>query len=85
MAVYVYRCRNCQSPDVEVSHRMSENPEVRCDCGARRGRAVTPFGFALKGDGWAGKPERAGIGVEGKVPPARPVELGGTLDTSKRR
>lgn len=84
MALYVYRCRDCDADDVEVQHSMFDSPDVECDlCGAARSRVPVAFGVSLKGTGWASKP---GIeaGVEGKVPPARPVELGGTLDTGRR-
>jgi putative FmdB family regulatory protein len=83
MPVYVYRCRGCEAADVELSHSIHDDPEVVCVCGKVRRRVPFVPGVSLKGDGWAGRVSNAG--VEGKVPPARPVEFGGTLETGKRR
>lgn len=84
MVLYVYRCRVCDDV-VEVRHSIYDDPVVVCDgCGGERFRVPSKFGVSLKGDGWAGK-RSDGVGVEGKVPPARPVELGGTLDTGRGR
>jgi putative FmdB family regulatory protein len=84
MPAYVYRCRACDAADLEVVHSIHDDPEFVCECGELRRRVVFSPGVSLKGDGWAGKTVRS-VGVEGKVPPARPVEFGGTLDTGKRR
>lgn len=78
MPVYVYRCGVCDSVDREVSHRMSEDPQVVCVCGDVMFRVPQLAGLSLRGDGWAGRRSSAQVGVEGKVPPPRPVELGGT-------
>jgi len=85
MPAYVYRCRACDAADLEVVHSIHDEPAFLCDCGQERRRVLFAPGVSLKGDGWAGKTVRAGAGVEGKVPPARPVEFGGTLETGKRK
>lgn len=83
MPAYVYRCRECEAGDLDVVHSIHESPTFICDCGTERYRVVFAPGISLRGSGWAGK--SAGAGIEGKVPPARPAELGGTLDTGKKR
>jgi putative FmdB family regulatory protein len=84
MPAYTYRCRNCDALDIEMIHSISEDPLVVCDdCGAARTRVPVGFGLSLKGEGWAGRTGRANVGSE-KKPPARPIELGGTLNTGKK-
>jgi predicted nucleic acid-binding Zn ribbon protein len=78
MPSYVYRCGVCGSSDVEVTHPMTVDPDVLCDCGLARFRVPQPAGMVLRGGGWVGRKSPAQVGVEGKVPPPRPVELGGT-------
>ena len=85
MPGYVYRCHDCPSDDIEVVHSITADPYVGCDrCGAERTRVPQAPGISLKGTGWASKPG-AEVGVEGKVPPARPAEFGGLLDTGRKR
>jgi putative FmdB family regulatory protein len=84
MPAYQYRCDACIADDVEVSHSINDDPVITCDdCGAERRRVPVQFGLSLKGDGWAGRTGRPNVGSE-KKPPARPIELGGTLDTGKK-
>lgn len=83
MPSYVYRCHGCPCDDIEVTHSIHTDVVLLCEqCGTELTRTPQAFGMSLKGTGWAGK--RVGVGSE-NTPPARPSELGGTLDTGKRR
>jgi len=55
MAVYIYRCFECDLPDMEVGHSMKEDPTVTCGCGAERRRVPMAPGFVLRGNGWVSK------------------------------
>ena len=56
MPTYRYVCEKCQS-EQEIIHKITENPEFKCECGEIMQRGVIPniCGFILKGDSWAGK------------------------------
>jgi putative FmdB family regulatory protein len=85
MPAYVYRCQACHYDDIEVVHSILEDPLLLCAwCGWELKRVPQAPGISLKGTGWASRPD-AEAGVEGKVPPARPQEFGGTLDTGRKR
>lgn len=81
--VYVYRCNECDALDWEVRHKMSEDPEIRCDCGAIRHRVPQATGFVLKGAGFYVSRPGAGDPDKG-IPPALPYEFGGDLNTRKK-
>jgi predicted nucleic acid-binding Zn ribbon protein len=69
----------------EAYHSITEDPVIRCDkCEAQMVRRPQKFGLTLKGGGWASS--REGIGdADAGVPPDRPRELGGTLNTDASR
>lgn len=56
MAIYDYKCENCEF-EKEIVHGMSETPQISCDlCGGTMHKMIPKsFNFVLKGDGWAGK------------------------------
>ena len=88
MAVYVYRSPACDCPDVEVSHPMSEDPDVRCvEHDLSMSRVPQAAATVLKGGGFyrTDSRHRPGVGdADRGVPPALPQEFGGSLDTRKR-
>lgn len=56
MPKYIYRCPECDSPDLEIDHPITGEWEFQCDpCGATMRRVPQAIGLAFKGDGWAGK------------------------------
>jgi predicted nucleic acid-binding Zn ribbon protein len=87
MPRYVYRSRECVCPDIEVQHSMSEDPDVRCEIhGVLMFRVPQATAVSLKGEGFYSNDRRGNIGDADKgIPPDRPAEFGGTLDTSKRK
>ena len=56
MPVYAYRCESCQiSFDRVLALKDYRSPQNCPSCDEVAVKAVTPVGFVLKGDGWAGK------------------------------
>lgn len=51
MAKYVYRCAVCKQ-EQNVEHRMTDDPQVTCSCGANCTRVPQPVGTVLKGKGF---------------------------------
>ena len=51
--IWVERCKE----EKEEVHKMSENPEILCECGFKMERGIirNTTGFILKGNGWSGK------------------------------
>ena len=83
MPKYDYACKSCLAVE-EVTHSIHEDPDIHCSfCGAYMKRRPQRFraqynspGFTKSADPALGDPDKG-------VPPARPVEFGGTLDTRK--
>ena len=79
---YIYRCKNCDAPDWEVQHSMTDDTPVLCDeCGEQRHRVPQATGVVLKGGGFYRN--------DGKLnetkPPPLPAEFGGSFDTRKKK
>lgn len=56
MPVYAYKCEDCRiSFDRMLALKDYKSPQNCPSCGEIAVKAVTPIGFVLKGDGWAGK------------------------------
>lgn len=52
MALYQYKCSSC-GHEQEVSHRMTETPEIKCEkCNNECKKVICASSFNLKGGGW---------------------------------
>lgn len=56
MPVYAYKCPACDCAfDRMLALKDYKAPQKCPSCGSLADKRVTPVGFVLKGDGWAGK------------------------------
>tara|TARA_Y100000389_G_C17312106_1_gene438533 strand:+ start:535 stop:915 length:381 start_codon:yes stop_codon:yes gene_type:complete len=56
MPVYAYRCPSCGNAfDRVLALKDYKEPQKCPSCDSLAIKAITPVGFVLKGDGWAGK------------------------------
>lgn len=44
MSVFVYKCFSCETYQ-DVSHGMTESPEIKCECGEKMERVMQPVSF----------------------------------------
>lgn len=86
MPKYDYSCKKCLAVE-EVVHSIHEDPDVHCTyCGSYMKRRPQKFQAQYKGDGFVANERYRGHGDADKgVAPDLPSELGGTLDTRKKK
>ena len=55
MPVFQYRCKTCQQEFEQTKPVSQSRQPSECSCGSEAIRILSPVGFLLNGDGWAGK------------------------------